>query len=143
MTRGIDHHWYGVVVSCRHPANTSDKRSCLQPTVPDTNSAVLASNTIVANVDILRLRREVTASLNPDRDVVASAGVVLEREPANCRVTNAIDIARERCFTISGTAAAGRVGEKRESTSGRIGASRRVMRERCGADGCIGVAASV
>jgi hypothetical protein len=82
-----------------------DKRSCLEAAA-DTNGAQVACNTIVINVEILSLRGECTASSNPDGDVVASAGVVVECEPTDGRITNAIDGASQRRSTISCTAVA-------------------------------------
>jgi hypothetical protein len=123
LANRIDHHWYGVVHNCCNPSNPSDKRFGLEETA-DTNGAGIASNTVISNVDILRLRCECTAGLDPDRDVVASAGVVLQGEPTHRGVTNAIDVAWKRSCTMSGIASAGRVGDERTNTSCRVIAAR-------------------
>ena len=129
MAGRVDHHINSVIISCCDPTNASDKGPCLE-IAADANSALVASNTIVTNVDILSLRSERRAGLNPDGDVIGPADVALEREPANCRVTNAIDVASERRFTISSIASAGRVCGERRKTSGGIGAASGVALKR-------------
>jgi hypothetical protein len=110
--------------------DTSDKGARLSFHVADADRESLASNPIVADVNIEIARREVETCHGANRDVVVSGCVIVERCNPSCRIVVAGCVANKRSLTGGRVVVAGCVVEECKSTVGGVLAAVCIVKER-------------
>src|SRR5215216_5175241 len=107
------------------PTDAGDKGLGSVCGVADADRARLAGH--LADIDIVTACGESDTGINAQRDVVAAAGVVLERLPTDGRVQTTVDVTEERLVTLGGIIFAHRVGRKRARAGGSVAAACNVV----------------
>src|SRR6266536_2072092 len=158
MTAGVYDNCYASWNG--YPTDAGDKGLASVYVVADADRARLAGDTCIADIDIVIARGERETGNSAQRDVVAAAGVVMERLTTDGRVGEADGVAYERLSAVRrvvratgvaierGTAGGrvegpGGVAKKRINTVGRVVAGHGVASERTRTGGRVGEAGSV
>ena len=109
----------------RRPTNASDKRFCLISARTDADSVGLASNTFVADVDIVVAGGEIVTGASAQGDVSVTSGVAIERKSTVGRVFVA-GVVKERLPTGGGVYGAGCAETHCCTTGGSVAGAVRV-----------------